>query len=90
MRDRSLIAITNPGDDSLIHAPSEYDDIGGKDCIGGWGLPLADSELQCRAEVANHSTASAHGKPHRERLTRPWVDAASREAGGMVDLVALR
>jgi len=29
----SLIAITNPGYDSLINAPSEHEAIGGKDSV---------------------------------------------------------
>jgi hypothetical protein len=66
MRDRSLIAIRDPGDDSLIHAPSEHDDIGGKDSIYSWGThPLAGSELQCRAEVAaSCSRQAAPRAPH--------------------------
>ena len=58
MRDRSLTAITEPERRFAEHAPVR---------ARHRGPSSADRDLQCRAEVANRPTASAHGKPYCER-----------------------
>jgi hypothetical protein len=71
MRDRSLTAITAPERRFAERAPSEHA-IDGKDSFAGWrGPSSADRDLQCRAEVANRPTASAHGKLYCERRPAP-------------------